>query len=227
MFIAIEGLDASGKNTIAEKVSVLLKERGISVQLVDKNGRDFCQKLDPKIQLVVNHVHEVIYNQTPQEYYNKYPKEFWVTIQASWFELLSEFAVRNQSEQVVLAIGWYYKFISKYLKKGVSREWIFGVFKNVAMPDAMIVLDVDPSISVSRRNDFSDTEVGVLDGYHGDRKESFKQYQNELLQILTELCAKTSECHFLSDFDVDISDPNEIAVAIADKIQNTLNGLEK
>lgn len=222
MFLAIEGLDASGKNTVSLELVSYLQSLRYRACHIDKNSCDFGD-LDENTLRVIRNFHDTIYNQDPQEYYNQYEKTFWVTTQASWFNLVYSFGVRPRvSDSIVVSAGWFYKFLAKYARKMQEIDWILDVFEAIPEPDVTVFLDVSPSVTVTRRDSFTKTETGHLDGYVGDMSTTFVAYQKELLTILKGHGRGRNGSIFISDLCPAASTVSEIVAAIYGAIAGCL-----
>lgn len=194
MFVVIEGLDASGKNSVSIEICARWPAEIERAIYIDKNvcSPPLDMPGSPGICSVIRNLHSIIYEQTPQQNYNLFRPEFWVTTQASWFRLLSQFSVTpRRFDSLVVCAGWYYKFMAKCLYKGLSSDWMRDVFTGVDVPDLIVVLDYNPTTTVTRRAEFSDTEVGYLDDFTEERKISFIEYQSALLGHLVSLISRT------------------------------------
>ena len=140
MFIVIEGLDASGKNTISQHISKELANHGYKSCFYDKNEYDIEKT---SVKNTFDNLHGVIYEQENQADFNVYPRPFWVNIQSAWFNLQYNFGIAPKLEEnIVICAGWYYKFIAKYIDKGINEEWIKSTFKFIKEPELIILLDL-------------------------------------------------------------------------------------
>jgi len=219
MFIVIEGLDAAGKNTTANLIAEKLNKTHGTVSYYDKNS---FPVMPNDIGASFEHLHQIIYNKKNQHDYNEYPKQFWVTLQASWFDLQYKFGIKPLLEVGhVVCSGCYYKFMAKYVYKGIDSEWIRDVFKHVCAPDMVILLDFDSRITVKRRIHFTDTEVGYLDGFKQNRELSFVEYQNGLLTVMKRLLHTNNGILHISEYVNSDSDVEETVNACIKVINDT------
>lgn len=222
MFIVLEGLDAAGKNTISKLVVEEMNKNRMDTIFYDKN-------IVPQIPNDVGNsfecLYKIIYIKDNQSDYNLYNKEYWATIQASWFNLQYNFGVKPLlKESNVVCSGWFYKFIAKYLYKGIDSDWIQSVFSHIRQPDLVILLDFESNITVKRREHFTDTEVGYLDGFTTDRTHSFIKYQSDVLHILKNNFKGTNHYHISNylELNADIKDTVNACINII-KSKLTIN----
>jgi hypothetical protein len=109
--------------------------------------------------------------------------------------LLADFIVISMVRkpgEVLLLDGWYFRHIIKtHLRTGIGVDDLYAIIKPmVAAVDVglKIFLDTSPEAAATRK-DFSDHEVGYLDGFEGGpRRDAFVQYQSNIRR------------HFLREF---------------------------
>ncbi|MDQ0926457.1 dTMP kinase [Bacillus atrophaeus] len=205
-FICFEGLDGSGKSTVAKKVVEKLKELDFEVIYLDKKNCDF---LDAYVNKHMKTIKSILWDYAPDEPLYKLGDYHWLLLNASWFAALENCILRPllKKDSIVIMDNWYYKLVARFiLKDGFDKTLIETSFRNLVRPDLTIFLDVDPEVAVSRRDSFSITETGNMDGLVGKSKDNFIIYQNKVRKVLNQM---SEEVNWLK-IDTNIKDENSV-----------------
>ncbi len=186
MLIAFEGIDGAGKSTVARLLHDILKGRNLPVELFKNSSAKFEE---PFVQAQMERLRNIIWCPAEDE-----PERdvlgapFYLFSLAAWYSVLQKYYIAElqQSDRIGIFDGWYYRTIAKaFIRERFDKNWLRSLFTSVSTPDLVVLLDIDPRISWSRRPDFKNTEIGRWDGFVGDRFTSYSTYQglvrNELL----------------------------------------------
>lgn len=91
----------------------------------------------------------------------------------------------------VIVDNWYYKFAARFrLKPEFSSGYVAASFAHLSEPDLVVFVDVDPTVAVTRRREFSATESGRMDGRAKGDSADFVDYQGRVLDELRALQAE-------------------------------------
>lgn len=178
LFIAVEGIDGAGKTTLSQ----------IAAQTLVADGVTFCARKQvckaPKV------VHDatadlaaLLWQRGDCRDDNLLPPGFWLHLQAAWYAAYSHclLAPMIADGNIILVDGWYYKFSAKLRMLGFDQKALDAAFAQARTPDAVILLDIDPAQAWERQRRFNQSELGLHQGYRALGRESFLNYQGEVL----------------------------------------------
>lgn len=137
MFLAIDGLDGSGKSTIARALADDLRSRGVSVTVREHPGDGRWGRLAKRSLLGRGHV-------------SKASSAVFL-----FLDMLSTGRKVRKGEDIIAV---RYTLSSCYLDGRVSKVVHWGLKALLPEPDLMILLDIDPSRALSRVGDRGDEE---------------------------------------------------------------------
>jgi len=189
MFIVFEGIDGSGKDSIAQAVTASLKSKGYRVSLLDKKNPTFNS---PFIQEKMLGLRSLIFMEQEVPDILEMDKHYWMLLTAAWFTSLYKNLVERllSSGEIVIVPGWYYKLMARYVLKGCDLDWLEMIFSQIPSPTQVFLLDDHPNLVWHRRSQFSNIELGRLDGYNGNARQSFISYQEKVKEILLQFAHK-------------------------------------
>jgi dTMP kinase len=212
--ICFEGGDAAGKTTLAANVAQELNIRGMNPVLVDKKNTEGYG--DPFLRERMADLRRVLWDYPQEAPLGEWGDLHWFHLIVSWFSVLDRCRIRPLLErgELVIVDNWYYKFAARFLlKPELDAHFVLSSFKHLTVPDLVLFVDVDPSTSVTRRQEFSATESGKLDGGSGGL-QGFVTYQNLVLEKLRSFSCGLGWVRF----DATQMRPNELSTAAADLI---------
>jgi thymidylate kinase len=184
----LEGIDASGKSTIAAMLRNNLSEgTNCPAVLVGKRNVDFS---DTFIADQMNKLRTAIWDYPSSADISKLGDMHWLHLIAAWFGALDTACIRPllQTNHIVIVDGWIHKYIARFLLKDrYDPALIWAAFATLSVPDKIIFLDVEPNIAVRRRKDFLPSELGRYDGIVGSQHEAFTTYQSAVMNIYREI----------------------------------------
>jgi len=182
-FVALEGIDGSGKTTLSQEVANRLRYHNASYcskkeiarnnPYVEKCMLDIAAIMWPKENIPTDHL---------------LPPQYWLHMQACWYTLLSEFVVSPKLEEdgALIADGWYYKIMVKLLRRGFERNYLDEVFSHIIQPDMVILLE--PTLEdIWNRREFRWHEMGSHHDYAELGKSSFIDHQSKILNYFKAL----------------------------------------
>ena len=191
MLVVCEGIDGAGKSTVARLVfdRLLTCAPGASYRtkrdlpVADAYGRDRLERL-----------RDLIWHDN-EGHRDPFGAPFWIQLLSAWYTALEPSADAGTRHELRVYDGWFYRNIVKTrLRSGVDEEWIRGLFRFVAVPDAVVLIDVDPAVAWQRTTRWKATELGRWDGRDGDPREAFCAYQSEIRAGLLAMAAHDRWC---------------------------------
>jgi dTMP kinase len=218
VLIALEGIDGSGKSTIANMIYNKLKPKIPSIQSHHKLSPDFDHLYLRKQMYKLCEILTVPANE--QCYLSMFGERYWLFLVAAWFSVVQKNRIEPAKSQhnLMLMDGWYYRFIAKFLYKGnFDRGWLFSLFNTVDDPDLVVMLDIDPKTAWKRRQFFKPNEIGIYERgsaeFSGDDFQLYCTYQSALRETLlqfskekswfvvhqTDQTTKDEACNFICD----------------------------
>ena len=182
MLVVLEGIDGAGKTTVARRLAAELPH----VRVLGKSTVPFDH--NPYLERKMGELRAVIW---PPDLATRPEDDFgelyWLFLQAAWFSVVDRSLGprANGNGEVTLFDGWWYRAVEKLAGCGRDRAWIESLFASVREPDLIVLLDVDPRLAWSRREEFKSFEIGRWSGgSEGDPRESFCRFQGALRESL-------------------------------------------
>jgi dTMP kinase len=185
MFVCFEGGDAAGKTTLASSVIDELHRRGLSPVLVDKKSIEGFE--DPYLTDRMRDLRRVLWDYPQDAPIWEWGDHHWFHLIVSWFSVLDRCKIQPLLRQgrCVIVDSWYYKLAARFLlKPHFERSFILSSFAHLTPPDLVILVDVAPQVAATRRETFSATESGRMDGHVNGDAEDFVNYQERVLAEL-------------------------------------------
>jgi len=194
-YIAIEGIDGSGKTTIANLLYSKLSEKYNKITLMKE---PYDNDLSKKIKEIISKEHE-------KNLDYGYLLALLFTADRSIKNIdLKKYL--NNDYIIISDRSIYSTFSYQILYEGIDIEWLKCVSKYIIRPDITFILDVDPRIAVERIN---------------SRNKNITSYENtEFLKKVRENFLKLKE--IFPDDNIIYIDGKEKPEEILDKILNII-----
>jgi dTMP kinase len=189
--VCFEGGDAAGKTTLAFSVADMLHTSGLEPVVIDKKSAEFNELF---LSERMRDLRKVLWDYPQNAPLWEWGDRHWFHLIVSWFSVLDRCRIQPLlcEGKLVIVDNWFYKFAARFLlKPDFERHLVLGSFGHLTVPDLVVFVDVDPCVAVRRREKFSATESGKMDGSSKGDAEDFISYQNRVLGQLRQFADST------------------------------------
>ena len=176
MFIAVEGIDGSGKSTTIREIKRYLESKGEAVYLTaepttlatGKIVRNFLSETNSDTPLI----HEMLALAFAADRINHLREEIWPAL---------------RKKQTVITDRYFFSSIA-YQSLNVSYEWVKGINRFATLPDVLVFIDVSIDKAVERLTKFrTSTEIyekrELLQQIDRTYREVIKEFEDNLKVI--------------------------------------------
>lgn len=193
MLIAFEGIDGSGKTSLARCLVDRALARGDRARYIDRRGLPALAD-GPRAQL--RGLRDAIWPPQHEQTEDPFGTHFSLYALAAWYSALARHAIPQDRHELVVIDGWYHRVIIKAaLRAGLDRSWLHSLFAHIPDPDRVVLVDLPPELSYARRSTFSASECGRWDGHRSeDPRHDFIAYQT---RVRSELLTMANQLHWL------------------------------
>jgi thymidylate kinase len=189
--IAVEGIDGSGKSTVAREITDALEQVGRRAVLVSRAtapeiADGYCAE---HLRMLGRLIWD--YPETAKTSALGFPH--WAHLLASWFAAVDHTVIRPavEDEACVVADSWYYKFAARFAL-GVGLKQALSFFRDIAVPDTVVWLDVPPETCLARRRTLRSTERGEWQDLDDGGGAAFVEYQGKVRRMYRALATACS-----------------------------------
>lgn len=180
-FISFEGLDASGKTTLAKKVKEELIKNGFNTVLINKKDLDY--DYNKFIGNRLKMLNSLLFDCSPNDNLIDIPERCWIYLSATWFSIVSKNYVEPlRQNHIVITDSWVDKRLARFeLIESISKEELNYLYEPVSYPDLSFFVNVNPEQTWERRTKHSKKDFGFLINDESFcTKENFIEYQNKI-----------------------------------------------
>ena len=176
MFIAVEGIDGSGKSTTIREIKRYLESKGEAVYLTaepttlatGKIVRNFLSETNSYTPLI----HEMLALAFAADRINHLREEIWPAL---------------RKKQTVITDRYFFSSVA-YQSLNVSYEWVKGINRFATLPDVLVFIDVSVDKAVERLTKFrTSTEIyekrDLLQQIDRNYREVIKEFEDNLKVI--------------------------------------------
>ena len=170
MFIALEGIDGSGKGTHTKKLNKWIKEKGRETHLTQEPTtgaigqllRKALKKgeLDPRTEALL--------------------------FAADRTEHVREIKQKLSDGAVVITERYLYSSIAYQGASGVSIKWLMELNRFAPIPDLVLFLDIPPEVGLSRISSGSSLRGKVREREHFERQGFLEKVRDVYLELSVE-----------------------------------------
>ncbi|MGI5500133.1 dTMP kinase [Lentzea sp. CA-135723] len=196
MFLALEGIDGAGKSSTAVAVAALLRQRGEAVRLVRHNA---AEPDDPFVAEYLGGL-RALQEMSLRGPYFRLGDPHWVLIRASYYALVDRCVITPalESGHVVVADGWFHKFVARVAAGGVREkgdfdrpEQMLPLFAPVRRPDGVFLLDTPVVTAAARRMaTVNPGELGPQNAGTSTPEKAFVAYQSAVRRHLLAMAGR-------------------------------------
>lgn len=155
--IVLEGIDGSGKTTLAPLLCQRLRPpAGRALPLFKKT----VEYDDTYTREHLTCLRNVIWDEQKPAV-DVMGGEHWALLIASWYAVLQARTLADCHDTLV-SDGWYFRNIAKALEEHEEMDeiWMRSLFVSVRKPDVVVLLDVEPRLALERGRNFDPRERG-------------------------------------------------------------------
>ena len=215
-FFSLAGTDGSGKTTTLNMLSSETDRTDEPVLYLDKGS---IAEGDSYVSSHLAALRDLVWGHPKNAPVHLVGEMHWMHLQAAWFHSVSHSRVRPALAEgrSVFTDGWYFKFMARVsLAPTLDEDRIAGYFDDVAEPDFVILLDVDPELTARRKRTFTEIEGGNFTGDLKVSQQTFYRHQHALRDKLLEM-AQVKGWHVLPITDQTKEDVRvQVLAAIAE-----------
>jgi thymidylate kinase len=186
--VSCEGIDASGKSTVARLLADRIAADGRQVLFLDRKSA--VASLDGYLADHLAALRSLIWEYPPDAMTSRLGFTHWSHLIGAWFAAVDHTVVRPGLDRGlwIVADSWFYKFAARFaLSQGLQEG--LAPFAGVSRPDTAVWLDVPPEECVLRRSELRSTERGEWQGLDGGAR-TFVEYQGRVRQVYRELAGR-------------------------------------
>ena len=185
MFIAVEGIDGSGKTTTIKEIKRFLESKGRAVYLTSEPTtlatgrivRNFLGETNSDTPLI----HEMLALAFAADRLNHLREEIWPAL---------------KKKQTVITDRYFFSSIA-YQSLSVSYEWVKGINRFATLPDVLVFIDVKVDKAVERLTKFrASTEIY-------EKRELLTRIDRNYREVIREFEDKLKVIYLDGNLDVD------------------------
>ena len=185
MFIAVEGIDGSGKSTTIREIKRYLESKGEAVYLTSepttlatgKIVRNFLSETNSDTPLI----HEMLALAFATDRINHLREEIWPAL---------------RKKQTVITDRYFFSSVA-YQSLNVSYEWVKGINRFATLPDVLVFIDVSVDKAVERLTRFrTSTEIY-------EKRELLQQIDKNYREVIKEFEDKLKVVYLDCNLDID------------------------
>ncbi len=168
--IIVEGIDGSGKSTQVDLLQKWLRSRNLVTVFTEWNSSPIVKRTTKQAK-----VNELL---TPMSFSLIHAADFASRVHAQILPAL-------RAGAIVLADRYVYTAFARDATRGVNRDWVRRIYSFAVQPTLALYFRVPLDVSIERigsgRADMKFYEAGQDMGFSNNRQESFRIFQNKLL----------------------------------------------
>ncbi|MCL2606762.1 MAG: hypothetical protein FWD93_05740 [Coriobacteriia bacterium] len=193
LFVCIEGIDGSGKSTVANQVCEILNQsQANSACLLDRKNTEYDSEY---LSSLMTDFKNVLWKEGIGKPVREVTDHGWLFFHAAWYTIVAANTLprRLETYEYVLMDGWIYKIMSRFMAKGdFDTDLVSRIFEHLPRGDKIFFLEASPAICYERKTSFTDAEIGENEGISGEVKDRFISYQAKVLECYKALSVQNN-----------------------------------
>ena len=187
-FIVIEGIDGSGKTTIANLLCDKLNQKFKAIDVSKKSIEADSQY----VKQFMKNIKKSLWESSSTDPVSQIDEESWLYLHILWYHLLQKQIIEKKlmDYNYVVTDGWFYKFWARHLTNMLNGDTDFskGLIQRLMSGDERILLDVSPQECFRRKQNVKPSEMGIHGVVSGKTNyEKFVSYQSNVQQKYYEI----------------------------------------
>lgn len=170
MFIAVEGIDGSGKGTQCRLLSRWVKEK----------GHDTFLTQEPTSGAIGQLLREVLKKGELE------PRAEALLFAADRTEHVKEISQKLAEGQVVISERYLYSSIAYQGASGVSIKWLTEINRFAPVPDIVLYLDVQPEVGLERISSISSLRSSMREKEYFEKQDFLGRVRELYLDLASE-----------------------------------------
>jgi thymidylate kinase len=186
--VAVEGIDASGKSSLAQAMVANLDDRGIPAVVVSRATVPRLLSGYPASHL--DTLASLIWDYPDDAHTSELGFWHWAKLLGAWYSAVDHLIVRPGigTGAIMIADSWIYKYVARFaLDLGLVDA--LNCFSEVSEPDRVVWIDIAPELCAQRRSNLRATERGEWIGRSGGVAD-FVEYQHRVRAQFASLAAR-------------------------------------
>lgn len=207
LFVTFEGIDGSGKTTLAGILRSYLERKGICVSYVPSVGYE-----------PVGHITEQLLRD--KSLYDPYAHLF-LSYANNRILVKSVIEPEISCGKFVIVERYYHSTIAYSLPLGIPLDWMLQISSVLIEPDLIVYCDVPVEIALDRkrRGDIENIETGFMS--EQSPPDAFVNYQTKVKQAYQQLIGRAPDRYLILPCEKPVQ---EVAEIMFHKVQRFLSG---
>lgn len=191
--VTFEGIDGCGKSYWANHIAKCFNTESV---YINKKSMHYAQ--NDYVKKVGENIGHVLWGASEEAPIELLEDKGWLFIYLSWLTIFQKNVIYPLKEKYkyIFLDGWYYKMLSRFMAKNIwGEDYLTELFSGLINPDVCFFLDIGIEECYQRKDFFTKCELGRMDGFEGNDKNCFFEYQNMIREKYIYLIKKKNIHH--------------------------------